>query len=269
MQWEQMTAPEFARAVEKTGVCILPMGVLERHSEHLPLGQDMLASHAIACRAAEKEPAVVYPPWYFGQIYEARAFPGCVTLRPTLLLELLESVLDEIGRNGFRKVLLLNGHGGNRFMIFFMAQCALWARKPYSIYVPDARLTPERQKQWDGILETKEHGHACECETSVALHLFPELVKMNAMAKQPAEALMRMKKAPGLFAGISWYADYPDHYAGDARCATAEKGRKLFQLRVDNLAEQIALVKADKVVPALEAEFHKLADDPCAKRGKR
>ena len=103
MQWEHLTAQEFAEAVRQTGVCIIAMGVVEKHSEHLPLGTDFLNGHKLACLAAEKEPAVVFPPFYFGQIYEARCFPGTITLKPTLLLELLLGVLDEIGRNGFGK----------------------------------------------------------------------------------------------------------------------------------------------------------------------
>ena len=78
MQWENLTSPDFATAVRETGVCILTFGVLERHSEHLPLGTDYLNGHKLACLAAAREPAVVFPPFYFGQIYEARCFPGTV-----------------------------------------------------------------------------------------------------------------------------------------------------------------------------------------------
>ena len=269
MLWEHLTGPDFAKAVKETGVCLIGMGVLEKHSDHLPVGQDMMAAHEFCRLAAEKEPAVVFPAWYLGQIYEARAFPGCITVKPTLLLEFLEAICDEIGRNGFKKIILINGHGGNRFMLPFIAQCALWSKKPYSIYVPDAKLSPERQKKWNEVLETVEHGHACECETSMALHIFPELVKMKDLQKAPATALNRGKDLKGLFAGIGWYADYPEHYAGDARPATAEKGKQLLQLRVDQIADLIKAVKADKVVPALEAEFHARAADPCAPRGKK
>ena len=138
MQWEHLTSTEFAAAVRETGVCVLSLGVVEKHSEHLPLGTDFLNAHRVACLAAEKEPAVVFPPFYFGQIYEARCFPGAVTLAPTLLLELIQGVLDEIGRNGFKKVILYNGHGGNTHLIRFLAQASLWERKPYSLYIPDA-----------------------------------------------------------------------------------------------------------------------------------
>jgi creatinine amidohydrolase len=64
-----------------------------------------------------------------------------------------------------------------------------------------------------------------------------------------------MRDLPPTFAGIGWYSDYPDHYAGDARPSTVEKGRALVKWRVKTLAEYIAAVKADEVVPALEKEF--------------
>jgi len=254
MQWEELTSDDLARAVEQTGVCLLPLGVLERHGPHLPLGTDMLNAHRLACLAADREPAVVFPAWFFGQIYEARCFPGCVTLEPRLLLALLEGVLDEIGRNGFRKIILLNGHGGNTHLLGFVAQCSLWQHKPYTLYVPQG-LSPERQAEWKAITESEYHGHACECETSVTLANYPELVHMERVPEEPALPLGRLSAVPGNFSGISWYANHPEHYAGDARTASPEKGRRLQQLQVDQLAEYIAAVKADQAAPALEEEF--------------
>ncbi|HOT90545.1 MAG TPA: creatininase family protein [Anaerolineae bacterium] len=256
MQWENLTVAAFAEAVRTTGVCILALGVLEKHSEHLPLGTDYLNAHKIACIAAEREPAVVFPPFYFGQIYEARCFPGAVTLRPTLLLEVIQGVCDEIGRNGFKKIILFNGHGGNIHLLHFLAQCALWEEKPYSLYLPEG-LTPERQARWEAIVETELHGHACECETSITLANYPELVDMTRVPAEPALPLNRLHHVPATYTGIWWYANYPNHYAGDARPATREKGLALRQLEVDNLAEYIAAVKADQVVPFLTREFFK------------
>ena len=254
MQWENLTATAFAEAVHETGVCVIAMGVLEKHSEHLPLGTDFLNAHKIACLAAEQEPAVVFPPFYFGQIYEARCFPGALTLKPTLLLDVIQGVFDEIGRNGFEKIVVFNGHGGNTHLLRFLAQCALWEEKPYQLYLP-VGLTPEREAQWKAIVETEVHGHACECETSISLANHPELVNMERVPAEPAMPLDRMRDLPETFNGIGWYANYPDHYAGDARTATREKGLALRQLEIDSLAEYIAAVKADQVAPALSREF--------------
>ena len=173
MQWEQLTSTDLGRAARETGVCILAAGVLERHSEHLTLGTDYLNAHAIACLAAEREPAVVFPPFYFGQIYEARCFPGAVTLRPQLLLELFLGVFDEIARNGFHKIVLYNGHGGNNHLVPFLAQCTLWEEKPYALYLPAWGSSPERAARRQAILETEHHGHACECETSMTMANYP------------------------------------------------------------------------------------------------
>jgi creatinine amidohydrolase len=104
MQWEELTSADLAEAVKDTSVCILTMGVVEKHGEHLPLGTDYLSGHRIACLAAQKEAAVVFPSFYFGQIYEARCFPGTIAIKPNLLINLIEAVLDEIGRNGFKKL---------------------------------------------------------------------------------------------------------------------------------------------------------------------
>lgn len=255
MQWEQCTADDFAAAVQETGVCILTLGVIERHSAHLPLGTDMYIGHDIACAAAQKEPAVVFPPFYFGQIYEAGCFPGTLTLKPTLLLELWEAVLDEIGRNGFRKIILYNAHGGNNHLVRFMAQASLWQQKPYTLYLMNDSLTKERNKAWDAILDTHFGGHADESETSLILACQSELVHMERVPVDPALPLARLAHLPTAYSGIWWYADFPEHYAGDARSATREKGLRLRQLLVDSLAEFIAAVKADTITPTLEQEF--------------
>jgi len=255
MQWEELTAAEFKKTVEEIGVCLVAMGVVEKHGEHLPLGTDFLNAHKIASLAAEKEPAVVFPPFYFGQIYEARCFPGTITLRPALLLDLIQGIFDEIGRNGFEKIVIYNGHGGNKHLLAFLAQCSLWEEKPYSLYLPRDILGPERKKKWQEALETAEHGHACECETSISLANYAHLVKMNQVPERPATARGRMRHLPLTFTGIHWYSNYPDHYAGDARAATEEKGRILRDLLVDSLAEYLAAVKVDEVVPSLNREF--------------
>jgi creatinine amidohydrolase len=236
-------------------VCIIAMGVVERHGTHLPLGTDYLSGHAVACLAAEKEPAVVFPPFYFGQIYEARCFAGTITIKPTLLLELVQGVVDEIGRNGFKKIILFNAHGGNDNFLPFIAQCALNEQKNYSLYLYTGELSPERQKEWDSTLESSEHGHACECESSVLMASYPDLVDINKVSPKPGSALHRLSHIPANFTGIWWYADYPHHYAGDARTANIEKGLHLRQLKEDALAEYIRAVKSDTVVPALEKEF--------------
>jgi creatinine amidohydrolase len=254
MQWEQLTSADFAQAVKDTGVCVVAFGVVEKHAEHLPLGTDFLSGHKLASLAAEKESAVVFPPFYFGQIYEARCFPGTIALKPTLLLEFITAVLDEIGRNGFKKIILLSAHGGNAHLLPFLAQASLYEHKPYTLYLYERELDEEAAKAWKAQLETKVHGHACECETSISLANHAHLVHMDRVAPG-THPLGRLAHVPGAYSGIWWYANFPDHYAGDAGPATVEKGQKLRELQVNALAKFIKAVKEDTVTAELEKEF--------------
>ncbi len=255
MQWEYMTASMLADAVKDPGVCIFTMGVLEQHGEHLPLGTDYLVVHRLASLAAEREPAVVFPPFYFGQINEARAFPGAVALAPDKLVTMIRDVLDEIARNGFKKIILVNWHGGNNYMVAYLAQCCLYEKKPYTLYVYKAELSEERRSEWNSILDTKLHGHACECETCMVMADYAEYVRMQDLPEVPGDPQHRLSDLPGAFTGIWWYGDYPEHYAGDARTASVEKGKRLQELLVQNLAEFIRDVKKNTSVQAMEEEF--------------
>lgn len=259
MRWEELTWKEFPEAVARSkGVCILALGVLEKHGNHLPLGTDVLNVHKLACLAAEKESAIVFPQFYFGQIYEAQHMQGTVAIRPNLMLELLENVCDEIGRNGFRKILIVNGHGGNTNMLEFFLQLMLYRKKNYVVYLAGWwPRKPEDQEFYRNLMETKEHGHACECETSYSLANFPELVKMDSISEKPGHTLDRLKhlEVMGIRTPVDWYARYPDHYAGDARPASREKGEKLRDKWVEHLAKTIRIVKEDETLPALYEQF--------------
>src|SRR5690554_4628985 len=123
MLWEELTAPEFEKAREKAkGVCVVPFGVIEKHGTHLPLGTDMIIARRVAEDLAKEEPVVLFPYYYFGQIFEARHVPGTIAVKPDLLFGLLDEVCDEIARNGFDKIVLLNSHGGNPMLIKYFMQ---------------------------------------------------------------------------------------------------------------------------------------------------
>ena len=259
MQWEELTAPEFEKAVKETGVCVLAAGCLEKHFDHLPLGTDFLIGHKTCCLAEEKEPAVVFPPYHFGQIHEARCFPGTVAIDPVLTLQILMNVCDEIGRNGFGKVVIYNAHGGNTQLLGYLRQAVLAKRKPYAVFLPYETSAAAKKRQ--EIIETPIHGHACECETSVSLANHPHLVKMEAIRGRKAEPLGRLKHLPPGKVSGQWYANYPDHYAGDATAASVEKGQKLQSLAVDSLADYIRAVKKDETALELMKEFYDRCDE--------
>lgn len=259
MQWEQLTSADFKKAADETGVCVMAMGVIEKHGDHLPLGTDYLNGHTIACMAAEKEPAIVYPQWYFGQIYEARSFPGTVTIPPRLLIELMDTVFDEISRNGIKKILLLNAHGGNNSFIQFLCQTRLAEKRDYSLYAvvpPMSHATQQDDPEaWDAIIEENWGGHGHEAETAWTLANHEHTVRMD-QAGEPAHPMGRTKHLKELFTGINWYGDHPEHYSGDGSKATVAKGEAIRARVVDKVAGWIKLVKEDKAVPGLLNEFY-------------
>jgi creatinine amidohydrolase len=128
VRWEELTAGDFQSAVQKSGgTCLLPFGIIEKHGPHLPLGTDLINVRYVSEHAAEQEYTVVFPPYFYGQIFEARHEPGTLAYSARLQLELLQETTDEMARNGCKKILIVNGHGGNNNFLPYFAQSQLAA----------------------------------------------------------------------------------------------------------------------------------------------
>ena len=190
MQWENLTSLDFQQYVKECqGVGIISIGVIEAHASHLPLGTDAISCHWIACRAAEREPAIVFPFYPFRVNIESVHLPGSVNIRQEIIFSLLENICDEMARNGLNKIILHNGHGGNRFFLPLFVQMLPEKKKSYVVYQADLPHNPDAGK----MLESGEYGHACEGETSMMLHISPELVKMDQIPAKPFKNLERNK----------------------------------------------------------------------------
>jgi creatinine amidohydrolase len=254
MRWEHLAAKTFEEAVvQAQGVCIIPIGVLEYHGPHLPLGTDMLHSHALACAAAAQEPVVVYPAYHFGVNVETKHFPGGIVVKDRLMFELLENICDEISRNGLKKIVLLSGHGGNRYFLPLFVQLTLDKGKDYTLYYVQ-RLGDQELAQ--RIAETEVDGHAGEQETSEALYVNPELVRMDLLDESDRwPPQQRLDHLANVYTPADWSANFPDHCTGDPRPATGDKGRILFESQLADLVELLATIKADTAASGVYAEF--------------
>src|SRR5215212_9197785 len=136
VHWEELTAADFRDAITRAqGTCLLPFGIMEKHGPHLPLGNDLLNVRYAALNAAQQEYAVVFPEYYFGQIFEAKHEPGTIAYSRGLQLQMLQETTDEMGRNGCTKIIIVNGHGGNTSLLPFFAQSLLEAPHDYVLYV--------------------------------------------------------------------------------------------------------------------------------------
>ncbi len=265
MLWTDLRSGDFEDAARAAGgLCLLPAGCIERHGPHLPLGTDQIVADAVARAAAEEEPAVVFPSYYWGKIYTARHYGGTVALTRRLILPLLEATCDEIARNGLRKILICNGHGGNESLIHFLLRSLLEEPRDYVVYSTDYYVMEgEDRRRWHEMRASDYGGHADEMETSVLLHLRPELVEMD-LVPEADDGLSRghMEGLPGLSTSISWYGDHPTHYAGDARGASAEKGAFMFRACVGKVVRQMRAIKADERTGELQREFYERSDPP-------
>lgn len=267
MLWMELTSNQLKDAVVETGgVCLLPIGCIERHGAHLPLGTDQIVVDEVARRAAEIEPAVVFASYYLGKIFTARHSPGAIALNRNLLFPVLEAIVEEIARNGFKKILIVNGHGGNTTMLAFFVRTLLDTRRDYAAYVTDGYvLDPKDEQRWEEMRETTYGGHGGERETSVVMAVRPDLVATEAITP-PKDGQPRGAQAglEGMENPLIWYANHPTHYAGDARAATAEKGEFLVNAFVQRLARMIRAVKSDSVTAGLLQEFYDRSDNPDA-----
>ncbi|NQT25304.1 creatininase family protein [candidate division KSB1 bacterium] len=263
VKYEELTVPQFIEAVEKSGkIVILPLGILEKHGPHLPLGTDMIDVREICFRATKQEYAVVFPQFYFGQIFEARHQPGTIAYSPDLVWEVLQETCDELGRNGFTKIILVNGHGGNNNLLPYFCQAQLAEEKDYAVVWfrswEDPKITEKIQK----LRKTVGGGHADEEETSMMFSHRPDLVHTDVANDQSGEDLNRLDGIPNFYTGICWYASYPNHYAGDGSEASKEMGDLILDSDADQLAELIRKLKKDDRILELQQQFYKEAADP-------
>ncbi len=261
---EELTAPDFVKAVEKSQkTCIIPIGVMEKHGAHLPLGTDLYMSREYALRAAAKEYAVVYPWYYFSQINEARHQPGTIAYSPELIWKMLQETLDELNRNGFEKIIIVNGHGGNNAFLNYFGMAQLSEPRNYSLYWFRPESNPEVEKKAVELSQyDKFDQHAGNSETSEMAAAHPEVTHIDRATQQSGVDQERMKNLKYIYSGIWWYASFPNHYGGFAEKATPEAGELLIGETVKQLVEMIKEVKADTVVPALQDQFFKEAENP-------
>jgi len=260
MLWENLTAPQFEKAVIETkGVCILPIGVLEKHGNHLPLGTDMFSVTSVCKAAAEQESAIVFPYYFLGQITEARHYPGTIAASHRLMMDTLLEMCDEISRNGLKKILIMSGHGGNGHFLPFFAQEMPRLDRDYCVYTGFiGNSKQEQRKKLAEAAGTEQFGyHAGLSETAMVMHLRPELVHMSDQDPTLGDSMNRTPKIQeaNLFSGFGWYANFPYHFAGDPSKATPELGKMIFDFAVENTVEAIKAIKEDEVSPKLVSEY--------------
>jgi creatinine amidohydrolase len=257
----ELTAPAYVEAVELAGgTAIIPAGILEKHGAHLPLSTDLILAREISSRAAQLEYTILYPEFYFGQIFEAKHQPGTIAYSSKLVWDILEETCEELHRNGITKIVLVNGHGGNNNLFAYFCQAQLEKQKEYAVFFfqPD---DSEVDKQIEQLRTTDYGGHADEVETSMVYAIRPDLVHADVASSQSGRDQERLN-LPYAYTGIWWYASFPNHYAGDGSSPNKEIGELNLNSRAEQLAKLIKALKGNDAVIELQNKFYKEAGNP-------
>jgi creatinine amidohydrolase len=247
MQWEELTSPEIGALDRDKTVVILPIGSVEQHGNHMPLGTDTILAQAVSLAAAAglKNVVVLPPPWYGFSAHHMR-FPGSITLRAETLMAVAEDVVASVVKHGFRRILIVNGHGGNGGVIDVLASTlghthygyARIATLTYFALARDA-IAALRKSDPGGM------GHACEFETSMIQHLRPDLIEIDRAVTtypDPGSSYLTTDLLGGQ--AIRVYHDFsdlsPSGTLGDPSLASPEAGAHFFGATVEALSAFIA-----------------------------
>ena len=240
-EWMRLTAEELRARAAADALVIIPVASMEQHGPHLATGVDIILGTGVAHETAKRlaasgAPVVVTPCVWTGLAEHHMAFGGTVTLDYEAFAGVLRGIVQSAARCGFRRVMLLNGHGGNAEAV---AVAAGAFAKEFGIQVAGGtywHVVPEVI----GPLLERQSGlmHACEAETSLMLHLRPDSVRTERLPEAHGPMSTRVEgQPPGLAMRRSFKALSPSGVIGDARVATAEKGRKLLAAIADRMAE--------------------------------
>lgn len=247
MRWEEMTSPEIGTLDRECTVVILPVGSVEQHGRHMPVGTDTLLAQAVSLAATEADSEIVVmpPPWYGFSAHHMR-FPGSITLSAETLMAVVDDIVASLVKQGFRRILIVNGHGGNNGVIDVLGSTlghkhygkARIAALTYFALAKEA-IARLRKSEIGGM------GHACEFETSMVQHMRPELVKIERAETtypDPGSRYLTTDLLGG--SAIRTYHDFGDLSTtgtlGDPSLASPEAGAAFFKAVTTELNAFIA-----------------------------
>lgn len=230
MLLHELTMPEFDAHRKKIRSAILPIGVVEQHGPHLPLGLDAMHAQELALAASAIKPCFVMPPLYYGITRSTAKHPGTLGISGDTLRSILHDIGAVIHSQGTECLCLLTGHaGGTHQCAMVEAGERLLESTGLEVAVVCVLDLLDGAKDF---LECAGDSHAGEVETSLALHLWPDLVKGSAPEEYPTIPKFRLIRDK--------VAHWPGGVWGDPAKASAEKGRRILEIEAKALVEVVA-----------------------------
>ena len=228
--WQEMWRHEFFEALEQRPVVLMPVGSVEQHGPHCPMDVDISGPFYMAVEVARRIddfPVIVAPPVWSGFAHYNMGFPGTLSLRLETFQMLMADLLRSIHANGFERIVVLNGHGGNS------APCraVCWQVAEEDIFALSFNWWDVVEREIEEWGESdRDVGHGGEWETSLQLHLRAHLVAQDR--------LERDQTGTRPFEGVLSFAEFAERrrdtsngtgVMGDAFAASPEKGRRIFE----------------------------------------
>lgn len=251
VQLERMTSPEVRDACAASGgIVIIPVGAVEVHGPHLPVGTDSIETYEIGLRAAKQAGVVIAPPVWYGNSRAFMAFPGSVGVRPEILKGLVRDIALSLLRHGFDKLVILDGHGGNYGAMDELVE---------EIHLETGALICHA-KAWELATLPKPEGtpaydgHGGSSETSVMLALCPEDVDPQRFEDSAPEISLTdfgsvfpspsglLSRGPIVFS-LSMDEMVEAGHHGDPGKGSRERGEALLKVKVEALVEFLLQLK--------------------------
>ena len=280
MIWDNLREEEFEGAIKKSGgLCVIPLGCIEKHGQHLPVGTDYIEAMTIVKAAAEIEDVVIFPVGaWLGEVSCFHAFKepgavklrGCIGIKQSTILTVLEELCDEIARNGFTKILIVNCHGGNIPIVSHFLRCQSYSFKPYATMSAFAFSFSdmEPQKLLCTVIERKDEfsyitkedietlkkyaktgyggGHGDFRETAVVMSADESLVAKDrydaedGMSNHRTDYLAKV----GISSTNDWLASHPNSYSAyPSYSCSSTIGKAMVTVCAEKLAKVFKTIK--------------------------
>ena len=283
MLWEYLREEDFKEAIERSGgLCVIPLGCIEKHGQHLPVGTDYIEAMTVIKAAAELEDVVIFPSGaWLGEVSCFHSFKepekagllGCIGIKQSTILTVLRELCDEIARNGFRKILIVNCHGGNVAMLKHFIRCQSYESLPYATMStfaldfrkiePMALIQTVRTRQNEFSFVTKEdvevlkryaktgYGgtHADFRESALVMAEHADAVDISRCAAESGASTHRTDYLSDLGVDCAniWLANYPNSYeASTSEGCTATIGKAMVKVCAERLAKIFKALKNDE-----------------------
>lgn len=253
--YEKLTWEEIQQAIDENRVILLPVGSTEQHGRHLPMEVDNYLAREVAIGAANLVPddVLVMPNIPYGFNTHHMDFPGQITITGKTFIEYCLCVTKSLAYHGFKKIIIVDGHGSNMPFLDIVARQTNIETKGKALCT--ALIHTSLALDVAGQIRTTEKGgmgHACEWETSMYLHLNEAEVRMDKIEDEyglpDSEFHWNELQAPSPILMMEWWTTFSKSgVSGTASASTKEKGKILYDTTIERLARLVKEFKAREI----------------------